>query len=305
MNSQKILIAGGSGVLGQVLIEELSTDHEIIILTRGPARNKDGITYLNWDGKNIGDWTKEFEGARAVINLSGRSVDCVHNAKNKKLIMDSRVDSTKVISEAINQCIDKPSVWLNASSAAYYTQSRNESWKEDGPGAEDFSGSVVKNWEGAFFNANNPGVRKAVMRITIVLSNKGGMIPIMKKLVKSGLGGTQGSGKQFISWIHERDYAKMVRWIIENEQVEGVFNMAAPNPVTNKTFMRMMRKNYGVPLGLPAYTPFLYVGAWLMRTEAHLVLNSRKVVPGRSIDAGYKFQFTELNNALKDLSNGD
>ena len=305
MKAQKIVIAGGTGLLGQVLIEELSADHEIIILTRRPAQNKGGIIYLNWDGKNMGEWRKEFEGALAVINLSGHSVDCRHNAKNKKLIMDSRVDSTRVIGEAINQCSVKPLLWVNASSAAFYVQSHIESWNEDGPAAKDFSGSVVEKWESAFFNSNNPGVRKAVMRITIVLSNKGGIIPIMRRLVKMGLGGTQGSGKQFISWIHERDFASMVRWIIGNESVKGVLNMAAPNPVTNKTFMRMMRRNYGVPIGLPAYTPFIYMGAWFMRTEAHLVLNSRKVIPGRSVKAGYEFQFVQLNNAINDLSNGD
>ena len=242
------------------------------------------------------------EGAEAVINLAGRTVDCRYTAKNKQQILGSRIDSTKVIGQAIANCNTPPKVWLNSSTATIYEDSYDIDRIEDGGKiGNDFSMNVAKTWEKTFYETSTPTTRKVAMRISIVLGKGGGAMSPLATLAKLGLGGKQGSGKQYISWIHIEDFVRAVVWLIENETMTGSINIISPKPVQNKIFMKTLRKVVKMPFGLPATKWMLEVGAFIIRTETELILKSRKVVPKRLLDTGFKHRFTNLEIALKDI----
>lgn len=299
---RKIVIAGGSGFLGKVLAEHFKElGDEVIIFTRGQGGEKKGVKYINWDGEKVDNWAEVLEGADALINLSGRTVNCRYNQKNKNEIYQSRLLSTKALGEAMKGLKEPPKVWLNASSATIYAYSNGEQNDENGRAGEGFSVDVCQKWEAVFNEYEIPGVRKVCLRTAMVIGKDGPFLNLMTKIVRFRLGGSQGSGEQYVSWLHEQDFVNAIEFLITHKEKEGIYNLAAPNPVKNKKMMQLLRKACGVRVGLPAYTFMVHLGAILMRTEAELPLKSRNVIPGRLLKEGFKFEFPEMENALQDL----
>jgi uncharacterized protein (TIGR01777 family) len=292
------VLAGGTGQLGRVLARAFAAD-EVIVVARSAG--------VRWDGRTVGPWASALEGADAVINLAGRSVDCRYTPANRAAILDSRLHATRALVEAIQRCDVPPRALLSSSTATIYADNYGPAWDESGklggsePGLPDtwrFSIDVARRWEEA---AQGSGVRTVLLRSAMVMSpDRGGVFDTLYGLVRRGLGGRAGHGRQYVSWIHETDFAAAVRWLIENE-VDGPVNLAAPKPVRHKTFMRSLRRAARVPVGLPSTRWMLEVGAWAMRTETELVLKSRRVVPGRLLDAGFEFAFPEWDAAARDL----
>lgn len=306
---RRIVLAGGSGFLGNLLAGHLQPrGWEAVILTRHPYPGA-AFREVAWDGRVLGEWAKEIDGADAVINLAGRSVNCRYTEKNRRAIMDSRVESTRVLGEAISRSAQPPRVWINCSTATLYKHTfgppHDESSTDFAPSAEakdEFSVSVAKAWEQALNEATTPGTRKVALRITLVFGTiKGGVFQILRRLSKVGLGGRMGSGKQFVSWIHEDDFCRAVERILERDDLSGPVNIASPNPLPNAEMMRLFRRHCGIALGLPAEEWMLEVGAWVMRTETELLLKSRRVVPGRLLATSFEFKFPTMESALLDL----
>jgi uncharacterized protein len=306
--SKRIVLAGGSGFLGKSLAEKfLQQNYEVIILTRLPRARNDAAKEIAWDAKSIGDWTKWIDGAEVVINLTGKSVDCRYNKKNRHAIISSRVDSTRVIGEAISKCKSPPRVWLNSSSATIYKHTFDKPMDESGetgatPEAHDeFSIEVIRKWERALDEAQTPATRKIALRITMVFGKDGGVFPVLRRLTRFGLGGKMGGGRQFVSWIHADDFIRAIEWVIANENLSGAINFAAPNPLPNRDMMRLMREAGKASFGLPATEWMLEIGAVFLRTETELILKSRRVVPGKLLASGFQFQFPDLRDALENL----
>lgn len=300
----KIIITGGNGFLGTSLAKHFSgTTKEIVLLARREGSfNQTNVRWVKWDGKNLGTWTSELEGANVLINLAGRSVDCRYTEKNKKEIYDSRLLSTNILGVALKQCTHPPSVWINASSATIYCASYDKLMTEqNGEIGSDFSMDVCKQWENAFKQHEITGVRKTILRTSIALGRDGGALIPLKNLVKAGVGGKQGAGNQFFSWIHIRDFCRIVDWMIENKNASGEYNVAAPNPVTNKVFMNTLRSAMRIPFGMNLPVWLLTLGAIFIRTQTELILKSRKVYPKRLLDEGFIFEFPEIKIALDNL----
>ena len=305
---QKIIIAGGSGFLGNALAKKfIARGDQAFVLTRSPQKRSDGVVDVPWDARTLGDWASLVDGADVVINLAGKSVDCRYTEKNRRAIIASRVDSTRVVGEAIARSAHPPRVWLNASSATLYKHAPDQPADESGPiGAtaeahDEFSIEVIRQWERALDDAPTPQTRKVPLRITLVFGAGGGVFPVLRRLARFGLGGTMGNGRQFVSWIHEEDFCRALEWIVNHDELGGPINLAAPNPLTNADMMRVLRKECGAPFGLPATAGMLEIGAFFLRTETELILKSRRVVPGRLLASGFQFHFPQLENALRDL----
>ncbi len=296
-----IIIAGGSGFLGQVLEKYFSKKgYQIKILTRHPMKGN----HIFWDAKNIGNWIPELENSEAFINLTGKSVDCRYTKKNKKRIYDSRIESTKIIGEAINLCENPPKVWFNSSTATIYRYSLDKEMTEkNGEIGDDFSMNIAKSWEKAFFEITNPKTRKIALRTSIVLGKKRGAFIPLKNLTKYGLGGKQGLGNQKVSWIHETDFARAVEFFLTHEHLEGIFNLSVPNPTNNKTLMKTLRQEMKIPFGIPHPKWLLEIGAKIIGTETELILKSRNVIPERLLNQGFKFKYSNLDNAISNLIN--
>lgn len=301
-------MAGGSGFLGRALARIfIARGNEVIVLTRSPRERNDGAKEIAWDAKSLGEWAQFVDGAEVVINLTGKSVDCRYNEKNRREIISSRVDSTRALGEEIAKCKQPPRVWLNSSSATIYKHTFETPMDESGetgatPEANDeFSIEVIRKWEHTLDEAHTPATRKVALRITMVFGKNGGVFPVLRRLVRFGLGGKMGSGRQFVSWIHVDDFLRAVEWIIARDDLSGTINLAAPNPLPNRDMMRLMREIGGAPFGLPATEWMLEVGAIFLRTEAELILKSRRVVPGRLLESGFQFLFSDLQSALKNL----
>ncbi len=300
---KKLVIAGGSGFLGDALIHYFNGKFdEYIVLTRSPKKNYANVKHVLWDAKTLGDWSQHLEGADCVINLCGRSVDCRYTDKNKALIFSSRLDSTAILGKAIANCKDAPKVWMNAASATYYRYSEDKVMTEiDGEAGEGFSVEVCKAWEKVFNEALTPNTRKINLRISMVMGKNAGVFPVLRKLTKRFLGGKMGSGTQFVSWIHVEDFCRMVEWLINNKNAAGPYNVAAPHPIRNNDMMKVYRKVLGVPFGLPATEWMLAIGAFFMGTETELVLKSRNVISDRAMKEGFEFKFKTMEECVKNL----
>ena len=310
MNTKRIILAGGSGFLGGELAKHFTAlGWGVVILTRTPKTRSDSAREVAWDSKSLGNWKSELEGASAVVNLTGRSVDCRYNAKNRREIMDSRVNATRVVGEAISQCKTPPRVWLNSSTATVYTHTfgkpHDESSQEMDSAADAkdaFSVEVAVAWERTLNEAKTPATRKIALRTAMVLGlGRNSVFPVLRRLTKFGLGGRQGSGNQFVSWIHVEDFCRAVEWIIAHEELFGPINQCAPNPLPNKEMMKTFREVCGMPIGLPATEWMLEIGAFFLRTETELIFKSRRVVPGRLLVTGFEFRFPTFRGALEDL----
>ncbi|CAI2765519.1 TIGR01777 family oxidoreductase [Flavobacterium collinsii] len=298
----KLIIAAGTGFLGQVLVNHFKNKfEEIVILTRGKSQIIDGIKYVNWNAKTFSGWENELEHATALINLAGKSVDCRYTQKNKKEILLSRIESTKILNEAILKCKNPPKHWLNSSTATIYRFSRDKQMDEtEGEIGNDFSINVALSWEKAFFKTKTPKTLKTSLRTSIVLGKKGGAFIPLKTLAKIGFGGKQGKGNQFISWIHEDDFANAIEFILEKE-ITGVINIVSPSPIPNIDFMKKLQKAVGFPFGIPLNTFFLEIGSFFIRTETELVLKSRNVIPKRLLEKNFKFKFENIDSAFQNL----
>ncbi|WP_300979312.1 TIGR01777 family oxidoreductase [Flavobacterium sp.] len=303
MKSNKLIIAAGTGFLGQVLTNHFRDKfEEIIILTRGESKIKDTIKYVNWDARTFSGWEKELENATVLINLTGKSVDCRYTKQNKKEVLLSRIESTKILNKAVIRCVNPPKHWLNSSTATIYRFSLDKEMDEkNGEIGNDFSMNVAQSWEKAFFITETPNTLKTALRTSIVLGKNGGAFIPLKTLAKFGLGGKQGKGNQFISWIHEDDFARAIDFIIEKE-ITGVINVVSSKPITNKDFMTILRKSVGVPFGISISELLLRIGSIIIKTESELVLKSRNVIPKRLLENGFQFKFDTLEKALKNLT---
>ena len=280
------------------------------MLSRAPQREPWRV--LAWDAQSLGPWTRELDGADVVVNLAGRSVNCRYTPANRHAIKESRVNSTRVVGEAIASAARPPRVWLQMSTATIYAH-RYDAPNDEAtgilggaePGAPDtwrFSIDVATSWERALDAAATPRTRKVALRAAVVMSpDRGGVFDLLLRLVRFGLGGQAGHGRQYVSWIHDRDFVRAVYWLIEHDKVDGAVNLAAPHPLPNADFMRALREAWGMRLGLPASAWMLEVGTWLLRSETELVLKSRRVVPGRLVQQGFAFDFPTWAEAARDL----
>jgi uncharacterized protein len=304
----KLVIPGGTGLLGTHLVNAFAADgHEVVVVGRG----RGGADEVAWDGKTLGPWSAELDGADAVINLAGRSVNCRYTPANRREIMDSRVDSTRVVGEAIAAAADPPRVWLQASTATLYAHRYDAPNDErtgliggeepDVPDTWRFSIDVAKAWERTLDDAPTPRTRKVALRTAIVMApDRGGAFDVLLSLVRRGLGGKSGNGKQYVSWIHVDDFVRAIRWLLEAD-LAGPVNVAAPNPLPNAEFMRELREAWGARVGLPAAAWMIELGSIFLRTESELVLKSRRVVPGRLADDGFTFEHPSWQEAARDL----
>lgn len=299
---KKLIIAAGTGFLGQVLVNHFKDKFEkIVILTRGKSQTIDKIKYVNWNARTFSGWENELENATVLINLAGKSVDCRYTKENKKEILLSRIESTKILNKAVLNCQNPPKHWLNSSTATIYRFSLDKQMDEiKGEIGNDFSINVALSWEKAFFKTETPNTLKTALRTSIVIGKNGGAFIPLKNLAKTGFGGKQGKGNQFVSWIHEDDFANAVDFIIEKE-ITGVINVVSPQPIRNSDFMQKLRKAVGFPFGIPVNIFPLKIGSFLIRTEAELVLKSRNVIPKRLLENGFKFKFENIDHAFENL----
>lgn len=306
----KIVIPGGSGQVGTLLARAFVADgHEVVVLSRSSTPAPWRV--VRWDAESIGDWTAEIDGSDVVINLAGRSVNCRYSSANRKAITESRTLSTRVVGEAIAGASKPPKVWMQASTATIYAHRYDAANDEatgliggsepNVPETWRFSIGVARAWEQAATAAVVPSTRKVLLRSALTLSpDRGGVFDVLLALVRFGLGGTNGDGKQFVSWIHDEDFIRAVYWLIDHE-LEGPVNLAAPNPLPNTDFMRGLREAWGARIGLPASRWMLEIGTLLMRSETELILKSRRVVPGRLLESGFIFGFPNWDEAARDL----
>jgi hypothetical protein len=310
----KIVIPGGTGQVGQMLARHFHAQgHAVTVLSRTPHPAPWRV--VPWDGITCGPsspWIAALEDSNVCINLAGRSVNCRYNQTNRRAILDSRVQSTKILNEVISFLNHPPTVWLNASTATIYRHSLDRPMDEttgelggNEPGAPDtwnFSIDVAKAWEEAFFSTLTPRTRKVALRSAMTFSpDRGGVFDVFLSLVRHGLGGTIGTGNQFVSWINEVDFIRSIEFLIATPDFTGVVNLAAPHPLPNRDFLRAIREAWGTRIGLPTASWMIEIGTFLMRTESELVLKSRQVVPGRLLAAGFQFSFPHWPLAARDL----
>ncbi len=304
----KMVIAGGSGQIGQMLRRTWCRQHQVVVLSRRPQSADE----LLWDGSNVGEWSRALEGADVVLNLAGRSVDCRYTEGNLQAMLASRVDSTRAIGEAIESCTQPPRLWLQMSTATIYAHSferaNDEFTGEIGgkePDAPEYwrrSIEIAEAWEQILAQAQTPHTRKVALRTAMVMSpDKGGVFDVLYKLARLGFGGRVGDGRQFVSWIHEKDFVEALEFIIAHPELSGPINLAAPGPLPQAQFNQSLREHLGVRLGLPTTRWMAEIGAFFLRTDTELLLKSRRVIPGILQKAGFEFNYPSWPQAAEDL----
>ncbi|MFJ9379891.1 TIGR01777 family oxidoreductase [Streptomyces sp. NPDC101455] len=305
----KIVIPGGTGQVGAILDRALTeAGHEVVVLTRRPTRDRE----VWWDGENPGTWAREIDGSDVVINLAGRSVSCRYTPANLKAMMDSRVHSTRVVGEAVAAAVHPPRVWLQMSTATVYAHRYDAPNDEatgviggaepDVPDYWSYSVEIAENWERAQERADTPHTRKVALRAAMVMSpDRGGVFDVLSGLVRLGLGGPVAGGAQYVSWIHDQDFVRAVEFLIDRDDIAGPVNLAAPGPLPQRAFMRVLRAARGFPVGLPATQWMAELGAFVLRSDTELLLKSRRVVPGRLLAEGFTFDHPQWPEAAVDL----
>ena len=290
----KIIVAGSNGFIGKYLVQEFEAlQFEVLQISRHPK-------HIQWhENKQI---IEAMENALAVINLAGKSVDCRYTKKNKLDILNSRIDTTKTLGECITFCKNPPEIWFNSSTATIYRhETERPNNEQNGIFGEGFSVEIAKSWEKAFFDFELKTTRQIALRMTIILGKNGGAMQPLVNLAKLGLGGQQGKGSQYFSWLHIKDLFSIIQFCIQNKTIKGSINCGSPNAIQNSTLMKALRTKVGMPLGLPIPEFLLKVGAILINTEAELVLKSRWIEPKTLIDNGFKFEFEHIEDALIDV----
>jgi uncharacterized protein len=307
----RIVLPGGSGQVGTLLARHFqSQGHSVVVLARRPSPALWKV--VHWDAVSIGPWAGEIENADLVINLAGRSVNCRYTAASRREITESRTKSTRILGDAIRRSAHPPKVWMNASTATIYRHAFDRAMDEatgeiggkeaNAPDTWRFSIAVATGWEETFFSSPAPGTRKIALRSAMVMSpDRGGVFDTLLRLVRFRLGGASGSGRQFVSWIHDRDFLRSIDYLLAHDDLDGAINISSPNPLPNAEFMAALRKAWGARIGLPATEWMLEFGAVLIRTETELILKSRRVVPGRMLAHGFTFDFPEWSAAAKNL----
>ena len=302
MNARRAVIAGGSGFIGRALTRELvGRGFEVMILTRSPRQRTDGVVEVAWDGIRTGPWVACIDGAYAVINLTGKNINCPQTPENLRAIITSRVSSVNAIASAIGSAQEPPKVWVQASAVGFYGDTGQQAGDETTPAGTDVLADICRQWEAAFNEAPAPTTRKVTLRIGFVLGRDGGALPVLSKLTRLFLGGAAGSGRQYISWIHLADQAAMFAAAVAENAMAGVFNAVAPNPVTNAEFMRELRRTLHRPWSPPAPAMAVKIGARLMGSEGSLALISQRCLPRKLLSLGFRFRFSDLEAALADL----
>lgn len=306
----RFVIPGGTGQVGTVLDRALTAaGHEVTVLTRNPVRERQ----IAWDGRTLGPWTEAVDGSDVVINLAGRSVSCRYTPENLKAMMDSRVDSARVVGEAIAAAARPPRVWLQMSTATIYAHRFDAPNDEaagvvggDEPGVPGYwaySVAIAKNWERAQEVAATPSTRKVALRSAMVMSpDRGGVFDVLLWMARLGLGGPVAGGRQYVSWVHDRDFVRAVEFLVDRDDIEGPVNIASPEPLPHRDFMRALRSACGMPAGLPATAWMAEIGAFVIRSDTELLLKSRRVVPGRLLEAGFAFDHPAWGPAAEDLA---
>ena len=304
IDQRPIIIAGGSGFLGQSLVQHLRAigcDESVVVLTRGPSGDDGNVRYEKWDAQTIGDWAKKIDGAKAIVNVVGRTVDCVKNARNKKVILDSRIDSVRVLAEACNRAKTPPAVWVQAATAHIFGDTGEKILDESSPIGTGFAPIIGTAWEKAFNDADLPDTRRVTLRISFVIGRGGGALKTLALLTRLGLGGPTGSGKQYMSWVHEYDLNQTILRAIDTPMMDGIYVVTAPKPETNDDFMRMLRTQLRRPWSPRVPEWAVRVGAVFLRTDPELALYGRRCVPTRLTNEGFAFRFPDLHSALADL----
>jgi uncharacterized protein len=306
----KFVLCGASGQLGAVLNRAfVERGHDVTVVSRREVR---GSKTLLWDGRSLGAWTSALEGADVVVNLAGRSVNCRYTRSNLEEMMNSRVDSTRILGEAIQATARPPRVWLQMSTATIYAHRFDAANDEatgiiggsepDAPAYWKYSIDIAEAWERAQAESDTPQTRKVALRSSMVMSaDPGGIFHVLLGLVRKGLGGPVNGGTQFVSWIHQKDFVRALLFLIEREDFSGPVNVASPNPLPQREFMQALRAQVGVKIGLPATAWMAKIGAVFLRTDTELILKSRRVVPGRLLQAGFEFEFPNWPAAAEEL----
>lgn len=298
----RIVLAGGSGFIGQSLSPPLvSKNYEIVVLTRGKSNHHGRIREAHWDGKKLGEWTQFVNGALGLVNLTGRSINTRHTPEHRREIIDSRVDSVRILGEAIGRCMQPPKVFVQLAGVGIYGDKGERICDETTAPGDDFVSEVCKKWEAAFDSVDSPNTRKVLLRLGVVLGRNGGFLHVLSRLTRWFLGGQVGEGRQYISWIHIADLSRMILQAIDQEQLTGVFNATAPNPVTNAELMRGLRRALHRPWSPPVPEFAARIGSWLMGTEASLALVSQRCVPKRFLEKNFEFEFPNLHEALANI----
>ncbi|MCI2236907.1 DUF1731 domain-containing protein [Paenibacillus sp. TRM 82003] len=314
----RIVIPGGTGQVGGVLRRALvGRGDEVTVLSRRPERLEDGVRHVVWDGRTLGAWAAELDGADAVVNLAGRTVSCRYTDANLRQMMDSRVESTRVVGEAIARAARPPAVWVQMSTATIYADARSRTdglphdeasgvlggEEPDVPLYWEYSVRIARRWEQAQADADVPSTRRVALRTAMVMTpDRGGIFDHLSWMARLGLGGPVAGGGQFVSWIHGEDFVRAVLLLLEREDLDGPFIVAAPGPVPQRDLMRSLRGAWGRRLGLPATRLMAEAGALALRTDTELLLKSRRVVPGRLLEAGFRFEHPSWDAAAVDLA---
>ena len=302
MNHKRIIIAGGSGFIGRALARELYLRHyEVVILTRTPRTRTSDIREVEWDGWNPGGWEKELDGAHAIINLTGKNIDCPHNAANLRAITDSRVNSVRALAAACACVATPPRVWVQASAVGFYGDTGDRACDEHAPAGNNALARICQQWEDALTEATLPRTRKITLRIGMVLGRGGGAFPVLSELTRWYLGGAVGEGTQYISWIHLSDLVRMFVLCVERENFSATANAVTPNPVTNAEFMRELRGALKRPWSPPAPRFVVKLGARLLGTEPSLALISQRCVPGIFLELEFPWRYPKLRPALENI----
>ena len=302
-----IVLAGGSGFIGRHLARHLlQAGYAVTILSRSPAMKNDAreqphLRWVCWDGRTLGPWAACLENAAGLINLAGQNVNCRYHARNRQAILNSRLDSTRILGQACRQCSQPPKVWIQSSTLAIHSDRGDEVLTETSPIGTGFSPSVAKAWEDAAIEAAGPDIRQVILRISFVLGRDGGALPMLAKLARMGLGGSVGDGKQYYSWIHIDDLAGIILQAILHPSMQGLYNATSPAPVRNTVFMKLVRQTVGRGWSPPAPRWAIHLGCWLMRTEPELALRSCYGLPARLAEAGFRFTYPTLEEALDNL----
>lgn len=306
----KLVIFGGTGQLGGVVVRACQArGDDVVVVSRSGTT---AARHVEWDGKSVGPWASEGDGADVVLNLAGRSVNCRYTAANRKAMFDSRVQSTRAVGAAVAASARPPRVWLQMSTATIYSHRFDAANDEatgvmggsepDAPAAWKFSVDIARAWEHELDAARTPRTRKVALRSSLVLdAGRGGIFDVLLGLTRAGLGGTIGDGAQYVSWLHERDFVGMLDFLVAHEELGGAVILASPNPLPQREFMAALRAAWGTRVGLPATRWMTSVGAFLLRTETELTFKSRRVVPQRLLDAGYRMAFPDWPEAARDL----